>query len=252
MSSVSLARNRKLQLALALNVALALLLLVPPLVMRGAGVEVIADPQDVPLNGNVTITVRFDEVPSSARLEILQGPELKPVQVFDLGQSRESSVQVFLEEGVYSVGLHVARVVATVGGREVTAETPFSVYYGGELQVQAEVSPEEVVARSQANTSVNVSATITVTVRNELGRPVEGALVFAKSMAGRAGIATFTPNPAKTGPDGVATITWTLTVPANTTASNVTDSVGLVVGAPGHPLARASVEIKIRVEPAQP
>ena len=76
--------------------------------------------------------------------------------------------------------------------------------------------------------------------------------MFAKSMAGRAGIATFTPNPAKTGPDGVATITWTLTVPANTTASNVTDSVGLVVGAPGHPLARASVEIKIRVEPAQP
>ncbi len=252
MSSVSLAGNRKLQLAIALNLALALILVVPPLVMRGPGAEVVVDPEDIPLNGNATVKVRFDDVPSSARLEILQGPDLRPVQVFQLGQSREASVTVFAEEGVYSVGLHVARVVATVGGREVTAEVPFSVYHGGELRVEASVSPEEVVARSLPDASANVSATITVTVRNELGRPVEGALIFSKSRGSQTGHVDLSPNPAKTDPDGVATVTWTLTVPANLTEGNLTDVVSMVIGAPGHPVARASVEVRARVEPARP
>ncbi|HDM92091.1 MAG TPA: hypothetical protein ENG69_01700 [Candidatus Korarchaeota archaeon] len=253
MSPRELLRDKVFLIALAINLTLVLIILLPPVISRGPGVDVQVEPKNVPLNGNATILIRFDRVPRSARLEILQGVDLKPVQTFQLSpEAGETTVTIVAEEGLYSVGLHVARVVTDFGGGEIHVDAPFSVVHGGELSVTARVAPEEIQVRSQVNETVNVSATIYVEVKNELGKPVEGALVWVSSIGEQVGMVSMSPDPAKTGPDGLAVIEWTMMIPSNLTESrNLTDPISILVGAPGHPVSEASVEIKVRIEQAQ-
>ena len=249
-----LLRNRTFLIALAINLALALTLLLIPIVFRGPGIDVQVEPKNVPLNGNATVLIRFDRPPESARLEILQGTDLNPVQTFQLSPgASEVTVTIFAEEGLYSVGLHVARVVANFGGGEIHVDTPFSVVHGGELNVAVRAEPEEIAVRSQVNETVNVSAKVFVEVRNELGEPIEGALVWANSLGEKIGMASLSPYPAKTGPDGLAVIEWTMIIPSNLTESrNLTERISIIVGAPGHPVSKAVAEIEVRIEQAQP
>ncbi len=244
-------RDIKLYASLALAVGLGVLLLVMPrFLWAPPPVSVAVDPRNVPLNGNFTVSVNAPSEASDVTVHVLQGPQLREIESFHLNGSR-GILRLTALEGRYSVGLHVVRVTATLAGRDVTVDEPFTVYYGGNLSVEASVTPEEVNVTLGPNstnisTAPNVTVVLRVRVLNELGRPVGGARVWPVSGMKRAGLGWFSPDPGKTDADGYAEMNYTVKA-----FRNWTEEVKLVVGAPGHPIAKSTVSFRVVVHRAQ-
>jgi len=237
-------RDWRLLVILALYVALAVAVIyaIPAVMWARPPIDIAVEPRYAPLNGRVRVEVRFLERPAWAVLELLHGPSLRVVKSVEL-PPEGADLEFNLSEREYSVGLYVVRVRAEIEGKEVSWEEPFSVYYGGNLTVRVEAPQTVEALPPEEEGNWTATAEIRVYVENEVGEPVEGATVWLRSQLEEAGAASFDPDPAETGPDGWATVRWS----ANVT-ENVTEVVKILVGAPGHPLGRGEISIRVEVK----
>ena len=220
--------DRRTLLAIVFNVILAALIVLVPAVRGRSRIEVYVEPSSVPLNTNFTLRVDIRGSPTKVVVSILEGIVGKEVYREEFPGS-PPPITLVAEEGKYSIGAHLVRVEAEIGGKVYKAETMFSVIHGGNLSVIADISPDS-LDQSGGN------ATISVYVENELGKPVEGALVW---LIEESGMLSFSENPAVTDQSGRAIIT------VNAQPGNYTAKISLIIAKRGHPLAKEKLSLRV-------
>jgi len=80
----------------------------------------------------------------------------------------------FVDEEIYSIGLHIARVEANFKGRNVVREAYFPITTGANISATIDIEPS--ILRLKPDESANAS--ITVKVLDELNRSVPDATVW--------------------------------------------------------------------------
>lgn len=228
--------DRKLVVAILFNVAIALILVLVPLIPRGPDFEVEIEPETVPLNSDYVVRVIFHDVPTSFSLEITEGIGRAVVEGLQF-QEVEEEVEIDLsaEEGKYRVGLHLARVTAEYPRGTVEIEAPFPVTTGGNLSVQSQAIP----ARIETIGNESGTGQVTVTVLNELGEPATNATVWFSAT----GFVRIDPNVTVT--DEVGQARGAIVAPAG----NYTDVIEIIVAKRGHPLGNSSIEVEVIQRP---
>ncbi|RZN63094.1 MAG: hypothetical protein DSO07_09740 [Thermoproteota archaeon] len=228
MSAGSLISDRKLIIAIIVDLILAFLV-ISPLIYGTSPVKIKVDPDVVPLNSIYTVNI---ECPAgmSGTVEIVFGPTEK--LMYSRAISGSTVLSLNASEGAYSVGLYIVRVKSSEG--KFLAENTFSVIWGENLSVNAFHGPIRVEKG-------NYSADVFVEVKLKNGSPVENATVWAFSVEPNQDISPF---PAKTNKSGIAVLRWST---ANLT-ENKTFHLKFNVAKPGHHLASAMLEIEITVK----
>lgn len=228
MSTESPIKNKKLIIAILIDLILALLV-ISPLIYGTSSVKIKVDPNVVPLNSIYTVDIECPAGMSGA-VEIVFGPTEK--LMYSRAISGSTILSLNASEGAYSVGLYIVRVKSSEG--KLLTEGTFSVIWGENLSVNAFHGP----IRAEKG---NYSTEVFVEVKLKNGSPAENATVWAFSAEPNQHISPF---PAKTNKSGVAVLRWS----AVNVTENRTFHLKFNVAKPGHHLASAMLEIEITVK----
>lgn len=225
MSAESPIKDKKLLIAIIIDLILALLL-ISPLIYGTSPVKIRVDPEVVPLNSVYTVDISCP-AGMNGIMEIMYGPTEK--LMYSRAISGSTVISLNASEGTYSIGLYVVRVKSSEG--KLLAEDTFSVIWGENLSVRVFHGP----VRGEKG---NYSADVFVEVRLKNGSPVENATVWAFAVEPNQHISPF---PAKTNGSGIAALRWS----AVNVSGNRTFHLSFNVAKPGHHLASAKMEIQV-------
>ncbi|MGB9631529.1 MAG: hypothetical protein ACP5KE_02975 [Candidatus Methanodesulfokora sp.] len=225
MSAEGLIKDKKLIIAIIVDLILAILV-ISPLMYGASPVKIKIDPSVVPLNSIYTVNIECPAGVNGA-LEIVYGPTEK--MMYSKTISGSTILSLNASEGVYSIGLYVVRVKSPEG--KLLAEETFSVIWGENLSVNA-------FHGQIRGGKGNYSAEIFVEVRLKNGSPVGNATVWAFAVEPNQHISPF---PARTNKSGMAILSWS----AVNVSGNRTFHLKFNVAKPGHHLASTMLEIRI-------
>jgi len=227
--------DNRLKLAIGFNIVMLLLILIVPNLPERHMFEIQIEPKTVPLGSEFSVEVKFDEIPLSCILEIVDGATGRVIESREFSPVNDKSLAAsfFVDEDVYSIGLQIARVKANFGGNKVVREAYFPVTTGSNISATIDVEPSILRLKPEENATVS----ITVKVFDELNRSVPDAIVWIWTEEANMSI---TPNLSKTNAFGETSAV--LYVPPGN-YSRVT--IYVTAAKKGHPIFSTYIEIPV-------
>ncbi len=227
--------DNRLKLAIGFNIVMLLLILIVPNLPERHMFEIQIEPETVPLGSEFSVEIKFDEIPTSCNLEIVNGATGRVIESREFSPVNDKSLTAsfFVDEDIYSIGLQIARVKAIFGAKKVVREAYFPVTTGANISAAIDVEPSIL----RLKVGENATASITVKVFDELNRSVPDAIVWIWTEETNLSI---TPNLSKTNVYGETSAVLYLP-PGNYTGV----TIYVTAAKKGHPIFSTYVEIPI-------
>ncbi len=227
--------DNKLKLAIGFNVIILLLILIIPNLPERHMFEIQVEPKVVRLGTEFSVKIKFEEIPTSCILKIVDGATNRVIESREFASVSENSLiaRFFANEEIYPIGLQIARVEANYGGKKVVREAYFPVSTGVNISAVIDIKPSVLRLRPGENATVDIK----IRVCDELNRSVSNAMVWIWTDDVNVSV---TPNMSKTDINGETSAVLYLP------PGNYTQVIVHVTAAKrGHPVFYTSFEIPI-------